>query len=41
MDDARRVFEVNLVGTMALCRTCLPLDTVEIDALPRQSDDIH
>jgi hypothetical protein len=22
------------------CRTCLPLDTVEIDALPRQSDDI-
>ena len=23
------------------CRTCLPLDTVEIDALPRQSDDIH
>ena len=23
------------------CRTCLPLDTVEIDALPRQSDDIY
>ena len=23
------------------CRACLPLDTVEIDALPRQSDDIH
>jgi hypothetical protein len=23
------------------CRTCLPLDTVEIDALPRQSDEIY